>query len=98
MSRVLRLHPAALRELNEGATYYDGEELGLGSAFIDEVERALQQILQFPEACPLTLGPVRKKVVSAFPYSVMYSVLDERVIVLAVAHQHRRPFYWRDRQ
>jgi plasmid stabilization system protein ParE len=98
MSRVLRLHPAALRELNEAADYYDAEGPGLGTAFIDELERALGQIRAFPQACPPVAGPVRRKIVVAFPYAVIYSVLDDTVTVLAVAHQHRRPFYWRDRQ
>lgn len=55
----------ALRELAEAAASYDGEECGLGAAFIDEVERASQQILRFPEVCPLALGPVRTKLISA---------------------------------
>ncbi len=55
----------ALRELAEAAASYDGEECGLGSAFIGEVERASQQILRFPEVCPLALGPVRTKLISA---------------------------------
>jgi hypothetical protein len=34
MSRSLRLHPAAQRELDEAAAYYDAESPGLGSAFL----------------------------------------------------------------
>jgi toxin ParE1/3/4 len=32
-----------------------------------------------------------------FPYSVIYSLLEDDVLVVAVAHHRRRPFYWRDR-
>ena len=53
MSRPLRLHPAAQRELNEAAAYYDAESPGLGSAFLSEFEHALQQIRAFPEAAPV---------------------------------------------
>jgi hypothetical protein len=31
-----------------------------------------------------------------FPYAVIYSLIDSDVFVLAVAHGHRRPFYWQD--
>jgi plasmid stabilization system protein ParE len=98
MSHSLRLHPAAQRELDEAAAYYDAEGPGLGAAFIDEVEHALRQIRTFPEAALPARGPVRRKVLSAFPYSVAHSVIDGVVIVLALAHHRRRPFYWRDRQ
>lgn len=47
LSSGLRLQPAAPRELNE-ADCYDSEGPGPGAAFIDEVERAMNQILQFP--------------------------------------------------
>jgi hypothetical protein len=33
-----------------------------------------------------------------FPYSVFYSVLSDRVRIIAVAHDRRRPFFWRDRR
>jgi toxin ParE1/3/4 len=32
-----------------------------------------------------------------FPYAVVYSLIDDAVYVLAVAHSRRRPFYWQDR-
>jgi hypothetical protein len=30
-------------------------------------------------------------------YQVVYAVYDDRILVLAVAHNRRRPLYWRDR-
>ena len=97
MSRRVRLHPAAQHELVEAADFYDLEGPGLGSVFLDAVERALKQVRDFPQASPITLAPVRKKLVSGFPYAVMYSEIDGVIIVLALAHHRRRPFYWRDR-
>jgi len=43
------------------------------------------------------LGQVRKRTVTRFPYSVVYSARDGGIYVSAVAHNSRRPFYWRDR-
>jgi plasmid stabilization system protein ParE len=97
MSRSLRFHPTALRELDEAVAFYDAESAGLGAAFIDEVERALQHIQRFPDAAPLVRGGIRRKVIAAFPYAVLYSTGSDVVVVLALAHQRRRPFYWRDR-
>jgi hypothetical protein len=36
-------HELAEQELNEAAQYYDLEEPGLGSTFLDDVERCLQR-------------------------------------------------------
>ena len=98
MTRPLRFDPAAQRELNEAAAFYDAEDPGLGGAFLGAAERAFEQIQVFPESSPVSLDPVRTKVLSAFPFSVIYWVTDEVIIDLAVAHHRRRPEYWRGRE
>ena len=32
-----------------------------------------------------------------YPYGVIYTCVGRDVLVLAIAHLHRRPGYWRDR-
>lgn len=90
MTRPLRFDPAAARELVEAASFYDAENPGLGGAFLDAVERAPGQIRDFPESSPIASPPLRAKVVAAFPFSVVYWVADEAIVVLAVARQRRR--------
>ncbi|MEO0249066.1 MAG: type II toxin-antitoxin system RelE/ParE family toxin [candidate division WOR-3 bacterium] len=98
MNRLLSIHEAAEAELNEAADFYDLESPGLGSVFIDEMQRAIGRISEFPEAAPLVRGRVRKKPMAKFPYSLVYSVRPDEIRILAVAHQKRRPFYWRGRR
>jgi len=40
---------------------------GLGATFLDEVERAVNQILEHPESAPLVNRLVRRKLVRRFP-------------------------------
>ena|SRR5437773_7803390 len=98
MSRRFSFHPMAEEELNEAAAYYEAESNGLGSAFLKEVENAVQHVLNYPESCPLVNRLVRNKLVRRFPYSVMYSVTPKGIRILAIANQKRRPFYWRGRR
>lgn len=98
MTRPIRFDPAAQRELNEAAEFYDAEDAGLGDAFLDAVDRAFKQIRAFPESSPISLDSLRMKVLSAFPFSVIYWVTDDAIVVLAVAHHGRRPGYWRGRE
>lgn len=97
MTKLISIHEAAEIEINEAADFYDKESLGLGSAFLDEIEKAIKQISLLPKLAPKQ-GKVRTLNLSKFPYSLMYSVRPEEIRLLAVAHQRRRPFYWRGRR
>lgn len=98
MSRRFSVHEAAEAELNEAADFYDLESPGLGTVFIDEVQRAIASIARFPDASPLIQGRLRRRLLIKFPYSLVYSVRPTEIRILAVAHQKRRPFYWRGRR
>ena len=90
-------HPDARLELREAADFYDLERPGLGSEFLDEVERTIKRIVAHPESSPVVLGHVRRCLISRFPFSVIYSLRDGAIRVSAFAHTSRRPFYWRER-
>lgn len=98
MKRAVSFHTLAEQELNDAARYYDLESSGLGEAFLKEVERAISRILEYPEGAPLVSRTVRRKLVRRFPHAVLYSVRQDRVRILAVMNQKRRPFYWRGRR
>ena len=97
MRRKVSLHLLAEQELNEAAFYYDQENPGLGSTFLDDVEGTIDRILDHPEAGALVEETVRRRLVPRFPYAVLYSVREDEVRILAIMNQKRRPFYWRDR-
>jgi plasmid stabilization system protein ParE len=98
MTPTISIHEIAETEINEAADFYDLESPGLGNVFIDEIQRAIQSIVEFPAAAPLVRGRVRKRIVSKFPYSLVYAARENEVRILAVAHHKRRPFYWRGRR
>ena len=97
MNPKVWFHEAAEGELNEAADFYDLASSELGSLFIDEVQRTIGRIKEFPEADPLLRGRVRRKPIAKFPYSIIYAIRPSEIRILAVAHQKRRPFYWRSR-
>jgi toxin ParE2 len=90
-------HPEARVEVSESVEFYEARLEGLGLRFLAAVEDAAERIASSSEAgTPLT-GGFRKRIVSGFPYSVIYRVWEDHVYLVAVAHQHRRPGYWRER-
>lgn len=90
-------HPAASVEIIEAATYYDGEVIGLGEAFILDVQRITGLVREQPQIGQRINEAFRSIVLARFPYSLIYVVESERILVVAVAHQRRRPGYWRAR-
>lgn len=95
-------HPEARAEFVADVDWYDGRETGLGQRFEEAVRSAIGDAGESPEAWPQWPGwlrepVVRSKGVSGFPYRIVYLVLHEHLTVVAVAHEKRRPGYWRER-
>ena len=65
--------------------------------FLAEIERALQRIQSHPAQWQRANHGTRRILLNRFPHTVYYRELSEAVWIVAVAPQHRRPFYWRER-
>ena len=98
MTRFVIFHELAEEELNEASTYYKKARPGLGEAFIAEVEQAVDALSASPLAGAEVESGVRWWLVRRFPYSILYRVCEDHIRILAIAHQKRRPFYWRGRR
>jgi plasmid stabilization system protein ParE len=90
-------HPNADAEITEAAQYYEAHKPGLGSDFLEEVERALDHISTNPEGSQRIASRVRRKPLWRFPYNLIYADYSKKIRIVACAHQKRRPFYWRKR-
>ncbi len=90
-----RLLDRAEAELLDAALFYQEKVQGLGGDFLDAVDRAFDEILEAPERWPLIGEEIRRHFVRRFPYSVLYRVDPDEIVVLAVAHHRRRPWYWK---
>lgn len=101
MSKPLRFLPEAEAELRSAAEWYD-DRAGLGDELAAEVRAATMRVAAAPEAFALARGvrsdlSVREAPVKRFPYRVVFVELAEEVRVVALAHDRRRPGYWRGR-
>jgi toxin ParE1/3/4 len=90
-------HPEASQELEAAALWYEERHPGLGGDFLDEFERTLSRIEAAPERGHIIPGNNRKLNFDRFPYSIVYSITEDRLYIKAVMHARRRPFYWKDR-
>jgi hypothetical protein len=94
------LHPEARAEFRSSALWYDERRDGLGEEFVAAVDAALQRIGNTPQLYPRWVGTeksavtIRKAPVERFPHVIAFEEHERHLIVLAVAHQKRRPLYW----
>ena len=94
----LIFHPDVEKEISASYRWYEDQAIGLGDDFLNELETAYQAIMQFPNTWPKFHISFRRYLLSKFPFSVIYRVKGESVLVIAVMHQSRKPCYWDDRQ
>lgn len=98
MKKPLRFHDEALAELAAQAVYYESKSKGLGDEFVNEVEAATKIAGEFPEMGSPFKYSTRRVFPKKFPFSVVYRIRSEEIIILAVAPDARRPGYWRNRK
>ena len=90
-------HPEALTEFRAAAVYYEKQQRGLGSRFMDAVESAIARMTEAPTSGRIIEDDVRRYLTKVFPYAVLYSIEDGYILIVAVMHCHREPGYWRKR-
>lgn len=84
-------------ELVEAKHFYNRQQQGLGDQFKHEAEVAARRVLEHPLAWQFESDPVRRFIFNRFPYKMLYVIRVQKIVVLAVAHQHRAPDYWIER-
>ncbi|MGH8701418.1 MAG: type II toxin-antitoxin system RelE/ParE family toxin, partial [Burkholderiales bacterium] len=62
-----------------------------------EVEHTVATMIAYPAIGSPITPTARRILLNRFPYSVVYRTSSDEIIVIAVAHQRRRPGYWRRR-
>lgn len=90
-------HPEAIEEALSAASWYRERSPITAKRFLTELNQVLDTIVEAPHRWPISPRGVRKLKLPCFPYFLIYRVKDTGVLILAVAHGHRCPGYWKDR-
>ena len=93
----LGFHPGCKSEIRDSYMWYENQSPGLGARFITELEQALKVILEHPTAWPKQREIFHRYILKRFPYRIFYAMEKGSIMIYAVAHNSRRPFYWADR-
>jgi toxin ParE1/3/4 len=96
----LVLHPEAQAEILEAADWYDLQDAGLGDEFLAEIESAMSLVSSCPDVWPAWPNssrrpPIQRYLLKRFHFfPLAYRQFQDHVLVLAVVHARRTPFYW----
>ena len=93
------IHPEAKLELEEAALRYVDISVELAEKFLVDFEQTLSFIEGMPFAWAVYFLDARKLNFKIFPYSIVYTYVqpDNEVVIIAIQHQSRKPFYWKNR-
>ena len=102
MTLPIQFGATAAVELADAARWYEERRPGLGHRFVAAVEVTIDSLALWPLAGTPVGDPdeshhVRRAPVERFPYHVGYLVAEEQIVILAIAHDRRRPHYWSGR-
>jgi len=94
----LRISEEAEAEMAEAARWYEAHRPGLGIDFLEAVDDAVARVAEMPRMGSPVSGvadkSIRRRAVRRFPYHLIYLELPDRLQILAIAHDRRRPGYW----
>lgn len=95
----ISLSEEAQADADSAIDWYIGEGAFIAADdFINEIERALNLLKQFPAIGESGARKARSFPLHGFPYSLIYRLQGNIIRVIAVAHHSRRPGYWAARR
>jgi plasmid stabilization system protein ParE len=104
MALRFRVLAEADQEVDQAAGHYELKTPGTGRRFLHAYFELIAHLPQFPRTGTHLREyeepgvEVRSLPVSTvFPYTIFTAVLEDEIVILAVAHQHQEPGYWAER-
>jgi plasmid stabilization system protein ParE len=96
-AKPYRLHPEALLEFEAADDWYLARSFDASVTFLSDTFAALERISEAPRRWPKYLHRTRRFVLHRFPFSVIYLDDPDQVVIISIAHNKRKPGYWKDR-
>ena len=93
----IRFHPAARTEVTEAQSWYQERSAIAAVGFAREIARVVRSIAEAPNRHPHAGHGTRRLLLRRYPFSLYYRIVGEFIEIVAVAHQKRRPAYWKTR-
>ena len=91
-------HAEAEAEFTASVRVYDTESPDVRARFVAAVEQSISLIREYPDVGSPVGRSERRVLIPRFPYQLVYRFNGQSILVVAIAHSHRRPNYWHGRE
>lgn len=93
----VRILDAAQNDLKSGYRFYESQEHGVGSYFLDSLFADIDSLMFFGGIHQIVNGGFYRMLAKRFPFAVYYRVEQETILVYAVLDCRRSPAWNRKR-
>lgn len=93
----VRFSQTARRELIDAQDWYEGEAPGLGRRFRAAIHALTERMSANPLQFPVVYKNARRALLRRFPYSLLFVMEDDSLLVIACFHASRDPSHWQKR-
>ena len=93
----VRFLTLAQQEVDDAVLWFEAKQPGMGVDFLDDPDRSIQLLKTYPFAATEIEPDIRRCLLDRFPYTLIYGIEGETIVVVAVAHMRRDLHYWTDR-
>jgi len=87
----ISIQPAALRDLREGFRFYETQDIGLGSYFVDSLFSDIDSLQLYAGIHSVHFGRFYRLLSKRFPYAAYYQIIGSEIVVRAVLDLRRDP-------
>ena len=95
--KTVEFHPGAQADYDESLDWYASRSRQTATNFAVAVDESLDRIQRNPTTFHALDSHHRECLLRRFPFRIVFRVVDDCVVVVALAHAKRRPGYWRNR-
>jgi plasmid stabilization system protein ParE len=92
----VRFTQIAREEMIDAQDWYEGEA-GLGRRFREAVDAVTERMSANPLQFPVIQKNVRRALLRRFPYSLLFVIEEDALLVIACFHASRDPSHWQRR-
>ena len=93
----IRFLTVAETEVDNAISWYQEQTEDQSLNFLNELDHAVQVVKAYPLLANEIEPGIRRFLFRRFPYSLIYGIDEDTIVVIAVAHDHREPRYWAER-
>ena len=95
MKFTVRISDRALRDITGARDWYDDQVSSLGQEFGVQLDLVFQRLAEQSLMFGMIHRHVRRALTRRFPYAIYFVIDDDRVTILRVLHQARKPSAWK---